>query len=105
MKVLAFLAMVLAAGPSASQSGEEIWKGTCQVCHAEPASGAPQAGDKAAWTPRVAKGKEALYRSALGGLVGPKGTEMPARGGNPSLSDAQVQAAVDYMISRQGEGK
>jgi cytochrome c5 len=85
---------------SGAQTPEEIWKGTCQVCHTEPASGAPQVGDKAAWAPRVAKGKEALYRSALGGFSGPKGTEMPARGGNPSLSDAQVKAAVDYMISR-----
>jgi cytochrome c5 len=88
-----------------AQSGEEIWKGTCQVCHAEPLSGAPLITDKAAWAPRVAKGKETLYRSALGGFVGPKGTEMPARGGNPSLSDAQVKAAVDYMVSKQGETK
>jgi cytochrome c5 len=104
-KAMVFVALAFPADFSFCQAGEEIWKGTCQVCHTEPASGAPQVGDQAAWAPRVAKGREALYRSALGGLVGPKGTEMPARGGNPSLSDAQVKAAVDYMISRQGEAK
>lgn len=97
--------LMLVSSATLAQSGEEIWKGTCLVCHTEPTTGAPQVGDKAAWAPRIAKGKEVLYRSALGGFVGPKGTEMPARGGNPSLGDAQVRAAVDYMISRQGEGK
>ena len=100
MKALVFLAGILFPGMVIPQSAEEIWKGTCQVCHTEPASGAPQFGDKAAWAPRMAKGKEALYRSALGGFVGPKGGEMPARGGNASLTDAQVKAAVDYMISK-----
>jgi cytochrome c5 len=90
---------------AAAQSGEEIWKGSCQVCHTEPLSGAPLVTDKAAWAPRLKKGREALYQSALRGFTGPKGTEMPARGGNPSLTDAQVKAAVDHMVSRQGEAK
>ena len=81
------------------KAGREVWVGTCQVCHTEPASGAPQIGDRKAWAPRLAKGKPALYRSALGGLVGPKGSEMPARGGNASLSDEQVRTAVDYMTA------
>lgn len=80
-------------------AGREVWLGTCQVCHAEPASGAPLLGDRKAWAPRLAKGKPALYRSALGGLVGPRGGEMPARGGNASLSDEQIRTAVDYMTA------
>ena len=55
--------------------------------------------DKTAWKPRLAKGKEALYRSALTGLTGPKGTQMPPRGGNAKLTDEQVKAAVDYMMA------
>ena len=47
----------------------------------------------------MAKGKEALYKSALGGLTGPKGTQMPPRGGNDKLTDAEVKAAVDYMMA------
>ena len=81
------------------KAGREVWLGTCRLCHAEPASGAPQIADKAAWASRLGKGREALYRSAPNGLAAPKGTEMPARGGNLSLSDAQIRTAVDYMTT------
>jgi cytochrome c5 len=57
-------------------------------------AGAPKAGDKAAWAPRIATGKDALYKAALHGL-----NAMPPKGGNMSLSDADVKAAVDYMVS------
>jgi cytochrome c5 len=79
--------------------GREIWLGTCRECHANPMSDAPQVKDKAAWGPRLAKDRAALYRSAMHGFAGPAGTEMPPRGGNPSLTDDQVQAAVDYMVA------
>jgi len=99
------LILMLFSSAAHADPGREIWMGTCQACHAEPMSGAPLITDKAAWAPRIAKGRETLYRSALNGFVGPKGSEMPARGGNASLTDAQVKAAVDYMVSRQGESK
>lgn len=83
---------------SALKQGRAVWMGTCQACHANPMSDAPQVKDKAAWAPRVKKGRDALCRNALGGLTGPSGTEMPARGGNASLSDADVRRAVDYML-------
>jgi cytochrome c5 len=98
-----FLVLMLSTTAAHADPGREIWMGTCQACHAEPLSGAPLISDKSAWALRVAKGREALYRSALNGFVGAKGTEMPARGGNSSLTDEQVKAAVDYMVSKQGE--
>ena len=58
--------------------------------------GAPKLGDKADWQPRLAQGKDTLYKHAIGGFTGAKGM-MPPKGGNASLSDAQVHAAVDYM--------
>jgi cytochrome c5 len=76
--------------------GREIWLGTCYDCHANPLSEAPQAKRPEAWAGGVAKGREALYRSALNGFAG--ASEMPPRGGNPSLTDAEVRAAVDYML-------
>lgn len=79
--------------------GRGVWLGTCEACHANDVAGAPLVTQKAAWAPRLAKGKEALYKSALGGLTGPKGTQMPPRGGNDRLSDADVKAAVDYMTA------
>lgn len=100
----------LAASPAGAQKfpdfpdprlkqGRAIWLGTCEACHANDIAGAPLVTSKAAWAPRLAKGKEALYKSALGGLTGPKGTQMPPRGGNEKLTDDQVRAAVDYMAA------
>lgn len=79
----------------ASGKGDATYKQSCAVCHAAGVAGAPKLTDKAAWAPRIAKGKDALYASALKG----KGA-MPAKGGNPSLSDADVKATVDYMVSQ-----
>lgn len=78
--------------------GRAVWVGTCSACHANSLADAPQLGDAQAWRERVARGSEALYASALSGRVGADGSEMPARGGNPQLTDVQVRAAVDYMV-------
>ena len=59
------------------------------------AAGAPKLGDNAAWAPRIKAGSEALYDSAIKGK-----NAMPPKGGNASLSDADVKAAVDYMVSQ-----
>jgi cytochrome c5 len=74
-------------------NGKTVFDQTCSVCHGAGIAGAPKAGDKEAWAPRLKQGTDALHQSALKG----KGA-MPAKGGNASLSDADVQAAVDYMV-------
>jgi cytochrome c5 len=73
--------------------GKAVFDQTCAVCHGAGIAGAPKAGDKEAWGPRLKQGIDTLRQSALHG----KGA-MPAKGGNTSLSDADVQAAVDYMV-------
>ncbi len=78
----------------ASTAGKSTFEAVCTACHSAGVAGAPKFGNKAEWAPRIAKGKDALYHSALHG----KGA-MPAKGGNPALSDADVEAAVDYMIA------
>lgn len=83
---------------NAAASGEQTFKATCSVCHLTGVAGAPKFGDKAAWKDRIAKGKETLYEHALKGFQGNVGF-MPAKGGNAALSDADVKAAVDYMVS------
>lgn len=82
------------AAQAAAIDGEKIYKGICFSCHDVGVAGSPKFGDKAAWDPRIATGMETLYGSSLNG----KGA-MPAKGGNPALSDAEVKAAVDYMVS------
>ena len=85
-----------AATATASDAGEgkTVYNATCHVCHATGLAGSPKFGDKAAWAPRIATGMDKLYNAALHGL-----NAMPPKGGNASLSDAQVKAAVDYMVS------
>lgn len=88
-------AQVAAAKPAAGANGEGVYKQACAVCHAAGVAGAPKLGDKSAWGPRIAKGNDALYASGLKG----KGA-MPAKGGNSALADADVKAAIDYMVSQ-----
>ncbi|WP_028500332.1 c-type cytochrome [Microvirgula aerodenitrificans] len=90
------------AAPAASTevaAGEAVFKKTCAMCHQTGAAGAPKLGDKADWGPRLAQGKDTLYKHALEGFNGNKGA-MPAKGGNPSLSDDDVKAAVDFMAGK-----
>lgn len=77
--------------------GKSVYGKTCALCHAAGVAGAPKPGDKADWGPRIAQGKDTLYKHALEGYTGAKGM-MPARGGNSSMSDDDVKAAVDYMV-------
>ena len=78
--------------------GKQIYSSTCFACHGTGAAGAPKAGDKAAWAEHVAKGIATLHDHAIHGFTGKKGV-MPAKGGNTGLSDSDVKAAVDYMVS------
>jgi len=97
---------VIAAAPAAASAapaaapakgdaakGKAVYEGTCVACHAAGVAGAPKAGDKAAWAPRIRSGMDALYTSALKGK-----NAMPPKGGNTSLSDADVKAAADYLV-------
>lgn len=79
--------------------GEKTFKSVCSMCHQSGAAGAPIVGNKGDWSPRIAQGKDTLYKHALEGFSGQKGA-MPAKGGNPSLSDADVKAAVDFMVAK-----
>lgn len=79
--------------------GKTIFGNLCQTCHENAATGAPVLSDKAAWAPRVAEGLDTLVKHATEGFTGKKGV-MPARGGNPSLTDAQVKATVEWMVSQ-----
>jgi cytochrome c5 len=75
----------------------EVYTSTCAGCHAAGVAGAPKTGDAAVWQERLAQGKDALYEHAIKGFQGKAGF-MPAKGGNASLSDEAVKAAVDHML-------
>ncbi|MCS0464868.1 c-type cytochrome, partial [Burkholderia mallei] len=92
-------ATTAAAADTPNPGGEKVFKSVCFMCHQTGAAGAPIAGNKDDWAPRVAQGKPTLYKHALEGFTGNKGT-MPPRGGNPSLKDNEVEAAVDFMVAK-----
>ena len=89
---------MLGLASQAFADGKTTYQQTCFACHGTGAAGAPKAGDKAAWAPRIAKGMATLDEHALKGFKGSKGF-MPAKGGRADLSDADVKAAVAYMVS------
>jgi cytochrome c5 len=86
---------VAANAPAADvpATGEEAFNKVCTTCHTAGINGAPKIGDHAAWAPRIAQGKDMLYKDAIGG----KGN-MPPRGGT-TWPDATIRLAVDYMVS------
>lgn len=81
------------AATVAAGTGEALYKQACSVCHVAGVAGAPKFGDKAAWAPRVAGGLDALTASVIKG----KGA-MPPKGGS-AASDADIKAAVEYMLA------
>jgi cytochrome c5 len=89
--------MLLAATPASSAAarppmgGAEVVTKVCGACHASGVLGAPKIGDTGAWTKRGAL--NALVASAIKGK-----NAMPPRGGDPSLSDDEIKAAVQEML-------
>jgi cytochrome c5 len=84
-------------GDSGSISGEQIAQKNCALCHSSGMMNSPKIGDKEQWAPRIAQGKEMLVNNAIKGIG-----VMPAKGGNTSLSDAEVAAAVVWMANSSG---
>lgn len=84
-----------AAAPAvaATNAPPAVYTQMCAACHGSGIAGAPKVGDKAAWAPRLALGVDGLTASAIKGK-----NAMPPRGGSQG-SDADIKAAVAYMVS------
>lgn len=89
---LAVSTALLMTGQVVAADGKEIYIKSCALCHtALP----PKLTDKAAWVPRLKQGNDAMIAAVIKG----KGS-MPPKGGAPSLSEAEIKAAVEYMVER-----
>ena len=77
--------------------GKKVYEASCQACHGGAVPGVPHVGKKEDWAPRIKQGKDTLHKHAIEGF-----NAMPAKGGNGSLSDDEVKAAVDYMANQSG---
>ena len=85
-----------AAGDGAGEDsvGKQVVTQVCAVCHSTGMMNSPKLASADDWAPRIEKGIDTLYEHAINGF-----NMMPARGGNPKLTDDEVKAAVDYMVS------
>ena len=90
---------IAAATPPPSRDGQQVYQASCVACHDAGLAGAPKLDDKGQWAKRIAKGLDTLYASGVNGVQGSEGA-MPAKGGNPALSNAEVKPAVDYIVAR-----
>lgn len=88
-----------AGNASPDDKGKAIYDGSCFACHTSGIASAPKLGDKATWEPRVAQGMETLVARAIQGFQG-QGGIMPPKGGRADLADADVKAAVMYMVDQ-----
>ena len=93
------LALPFASHPAqaAARSGKQVVQQVCAACHASGAHGAPRIGDEKAWSARAAQGLASLTRHAIQGI-----RKMPAHGGNPGVSDYEIELAITYMVNRSG---
>lgn len=91
------LASAAGAAAAGTKSGEAVYKTVCAACHDSGALNAPKTGDKAAWAKLIAEGLDVITRDAIKGI-----RQMPARGGNPDLSDIEVERAIVFMANKSG---
>ncbi len=84
------------ASETVAKTGEEVVKG-CAMCHEAGLMNAPKLGDKAQWEPRIAQGYETLVKHAVEGI-----RTMPAKGGNPDLTEGEIASAVAIMANQAG---
>jgi len=90
-------ALAADADDKGGRSGREVYEAVCVECHGTGKLNAPRFGDAAAWKKLIAEGQRSLVRTALRGI-----RQMPPRGGNPSLTDREVERAVVHMANAAG---
>ena len=86
-----------ASAQSGERSGKAVVEAVCSSCHSTGVNGAPKIGDKKAWAARAARGLTGLSQNALKGI-----RKMPPHGGNPAVSDTEIERAITYMVNQSG---
>jgi cytochrome c5 len=97
IKPVAMVTLGEAEGPKGARSAAQVMQSTCNACHEAGAAGAPKTGDRAAWAKRIAEGQRQLVQAAIKGV-----RAMPPKGGNPDLTDLEVERAVVVMANSSG---
>ncbi len=87
------------AASAGAAAPERVYRDKCAICHDDGGGGAPRLGVRPDWSSRLSQGRAVLHRNSIDGIPG---TAMVARGGFPELTDAEVVAAVDYLLASVG---
>lgn len=95
LSVVALTGFLTACSDPELELGEQVFNGTCKACHANGINGAPILGNNKMWAKRAPQGVPVLVEHASNGYG-----LMPAKGGNTSLTEAEMTAAVKYMLSK-----
>ena len=95
LTVVAGILVAIGSSAQASDAGKKTYDSSCMACHATGAAGAPKLGDKAAWAPRIASGEDSMLASLMNGK-----NAMPPKGACAACSDADLKAAMDYMVAQ-----
>jgi cytochrome c5 len=85
------------AGTEVKLTGQEVYNKVCIACHAAGVMGAPKVGSKELWEPRLTQGLTGLVNNAVAGI-----RTMPAKGGDPSLTEANLKDTIVYMLDQTG---
>jgi len=94
-----FFACTACVQPPVPEPGARIYRQACARCHDTGKHGAQRIGDREGWRSRLGQGRDTLLEHSILGFEGAVG-HMPPRGGNPALSDADVAAALDYLLEQ-----
>lgn len=97
LAAIGWIAAVGAGAQPVERSGKEVVESLCVSCHGIGARGAPKIGDKKAWSKLASRGLSGLSKSALEGV-----RDMPPHGGNPNLTDTEIERAITYMVNQSG---
>ena len=87
----------MASAQSGERGGKQVVEAVCAACHRTGVNGAPKIGDKKAWGKLASQGLASLTEVALKGI-----RKMPAHGGNPDLTDTEIERAITYMVNQSG---
>jgi cytochrome c5 len=101
LRLHTLIALALCAAAAFAQdkgpAGRDVYDVACARCHNRGEGGAPRIGDRAAWAKRAAQGIGSLTRDALDGI-----RNMPAHGGDASLSNTDIRRATIYLVNQSG---
>ncbi len=98
MRVVAAAVLAGLGALAHAADGQRVYEQVCAGCHGADGSGAmPGVPDFTDRDGPLAKPDAVLLRNTISGVQRPGTMPMPARGGNPALTDDELRATLAYL--------